>query len=108
MHRFLVVAVVAGSLLPAAPAPAASASPPMEIVTLRPSAGDPATFAARAAARFAIPVRHVYHAALLDPNAAGTLSPEAICAMVDDLIDAHGDAIDERIRAGNRRSVSPA
>ena len=37
-----------------------------------------------------------------------TLSPEAICAMVDDLIDAHGDAIDERIRAGSRRSVSPA
>ena len=40
--------------------------------------------------------------------AAGTLSPEAICAMVDDLIDAHGDAIDERIRAGSRRTVSPA
>ncbi len=52
--------------------------------------------------------QHVYHAALLDPNAAGTLSPEAICAMVDDLIDAHGDAIDERIRAGSRRTVSPA
>jgi len=28
--------------------------------------------------------------------------------MVDDLIDAHGDAIDERIRAGGRRGVSPA
>ena len=26
----------------------------------------------------------------------------------DDLIDAHGDAIDERIRAVGRRSVSPA
>src|SRR6478609_8817813 len=52
--------------------------------------------------------QHVYHAALLDPNAAGTLSPEAICAMVDDLIDAHGDAIDERIRSDSRRSVSPA
>jgi alpha-galactosidase len=52
--------------------------------------------------------QHVYHAALLDPNAAGTLSPEAICAMVDDLIEAHGDALDERIRAGSRRSVSPA
>jgi alpha-galactosidase len=49
--------------------------------------------------------QHVYHAALLDPNAAGTLSPEAICAMVDDLIDAHGDAIDERIRSDSRRSV---
>jgi len=28
--------------------------------------------------------------------------------MVDDLIDAHGDAIDERIRSDSRRSVSPA
>src|SRR2546426_3987599 len=30
---------------------------------------------------------HVYHAALLDPNAAATLSPEAICALVDELIE---------------------
>jgi alpha-galactosidase len=36
---------------------------------------------------------HVYHAALLDPNAAGTLSPQAIVAMVDDLIEAHGAAL---------------
>jgi alpha-galactosidase len=41
---------------------------------------------------------HVYHAALLDPNAAGTLSPEAICALVDELIEAHGDALPEGIR----------
>jgi alpha-galactosidase len=41
---------------------------------------------------------HVYHAALLDPNAAGTLSPEAICAMVDDMIEAHGDALPAGIR----------
>jgi alpha-galactosidase len=40
---------------------------------------------------------HVYHAALLDPNAAGTLSPEAICALVDELIEAHGDALPEGI-----------
>ena len=51
---------------------------------------------------------HVYHAAMLDPNAAGSLSLDAICAMVDELIDAHGDAIDGRIRTGGRRSVSPA
>ena len=40
---------------------------------------------------------HVYHAALLDPNAAATLSPERICAMVDDLIEAHGEALPDGI-----------
>ncbi len=38
---------------------------------------------------------HVYHAALLDPNASGTLSPEAICALVDDMLDAHAGALPE-------------
>jgi alpha-galactosidase len=42
---------------------------------------------------------HVYHAALLDPNAAGTLSPEEICMLVDEMIDAHGDALPEGIRS---------
>jgi alpha-galactosidase len=32
---------------------------------------------------------HVHHAALLDPNASATLSPDAITSMVDDLLDAH-------------------
>ena len=41
---------------------------------------------------------HVHHAALLDPNAAGTLSPEAIAVMVDAMIAAHGDALPEGIR----------
>ena len=41
---------------------------------------------------------HVEHAALLDPNAAGTLSPERIVALVDDMIAAHGDALPEGIR----------
>ena len=41
---------------------------------------------------------HVLHAALLDPNASGTLSPERIAALVDDMIDAHGDALPEGIR----------
>lgn len=36
---------------------------------------------------------HVYHAAMLDPNASATLSLDAIHAMVDDLIDAHGTAL---------------
>ncbi|MDX6494289.1 MAG: alpha-galactosidase [Gaiellales bacterium] len=46
---------------------------------------------------------HVYHAALLDPNAAATLSPEAICALVDELIEAHGGALPEPIRRSPRR-----
>jgi alpha-galactosidase len=41
---------------------------------------------------------HVHHAALLDPNASGTLSPEAIAAMVDAMIAAHGAALPEGIR----------
>jgi alpha-galactosidase len=41
---------------------------------------------------------HVLHAALLDPNTSGTLSPERIAALVDDMIDAHGDALPEGIR----------
>ena len=34
---------------------------------------------------------HVYHAALLDPHTAAELAPDQICALVDDLIAAHGD-----------------
>lgn len=33
---------------------------------------------------------HIYHAAMLDPHTASELSIDAIRAMVDDLIDAHG------------------
>ncbi len=44
-------------------------------------------------------VRHVHHAALLDPNAGASLSPEAIEAVVDELLDAHA----ERLPAGLRR-----
>jgi alpha-galactosidase len=40
----------------------------------------------------------VYQAALLDPNTAATLSTSAIVAMVDELIEAHGDLIPEPIR----------
>jgi alpha-galactosidase len=42
---------------------------------------------------------HVRHAALLDPNASATLSPEAISEMVDAMIDAHGDALPAGIRS---------
>jgi len=41
---------------------------------------------------------YVEHAALLDPNTSGTLSPQQIVALVDDMIAAHGDAIPEGIR----------
>jgi alpha-galactosidase len=40
----------------------------------------------------------VYQAALVDPNTAATLAPSKILAMVDDLIDAHGDLIPASIR----------
>jgi len=41
---------------------------------------------------------HAVHAALLDPNASATLSPEQIERMVDALVEAHGDALPEGIR----------
>ncbi|MEG1874372.1 MAG: alpha-glucosidase/alpha-galactosidase [Angelakisella sp.] len=34
---------------------------------------------------------HIYHAAMLDPHTASELSLDAIVALVDDLIEAHGD-----------------
>ncbi len=40
----------------------------------------------------------VYQAALVDPNAGATLTSDQIVAMVDDLIEAHGDLIPEPIR----------
>jgi alpha-galactosidase len=42
----------------------------------------------------------VYQAALVDPNAAATLTTTQIVSMVDDLIKAHGDLIPESIRRG--------
>ena len=54
--------------------------------------------AVTAATAFADAGARWIHAALLDPNAAGTLSPEAIVELVDAMIDAHGDAMPEGIR----------
>jgi len=48
--------------------------------------------------------RHVYHAAMLDPNAAATLTLDQIHDLVDELIEAHGDLIPEAIRRGSRRA----
>jgi alpha-galactosidase len=42
---------------------------------------------------------HVYQAAMLDPNTAATLRIAEIRAMVDELIEAHGELLPEGIRA---------
>jgi alpha-galactosidase len=47
--------------------------------------------------------RLVYHAAMLDPNAAATLTLDQIHDVVDELIEAHGALIPEGIRRGSRR-----
>ncbi len=43
---------------------------------------------------------HIYHAAMLDRNAPSVLSLDEIAAMVDDLIEAHGDSLPEGVRGG--------
>jgi alpha-galactosidase len=50
--------------------------------------------------------RLVYHAAMLDPNAAASLTLDEIHAVVDELIDAHDELIPEGIRRGTRRGPS--
>jgi alpha-galactosidase len=50
---------------------------------------------------------HIYHAAMLDRHAPSVLSLDELAAMVDELIEAHGDAMPEGILtsgAGTRRS----
>jgi alpha-galactosidase len=42
---------------------------------------------------------HVYQAVLLDPNAAATLTIDQAHAMVDELIDAHGELLPAGIRS---------
>jgi len=41
---------------------------------------------------------HVHHAALLDPSASATLSPDQIHAMVEELLDAHRESLPEGLR----------
>jgi alpha-galactosidase len=41
---------------------------------------------------------HVYHAAMLDPNTAASLTLDEIEALVDELLAAHGDALPEGLR----------
>jgi len=42
---------------------------------------------------------HVYHAAMFDPLTAATLSIDEIYAMVDEMIEAHGDYLPEALRS---------
>ncbi len=49
---------------------------------------------------------HVYHAAMLDPHTGAELTLDEIHAMVDDLIEAHGDFIPEALRS--ERDAAPA
>ncbi len=44
-------------------------------------------------------LEHVYHAAMLDPNTAASLTLDEIAAVVDELRAAHGDALPEGLRA---------
>jgi alpha-galactosidase len=46
-------------------------------------------------------VGHVYHAAMLDPNTAASLTLDEIEALVDDLLEAHGDALPAGLRVAS-------
>jgi alpha-galactosidase len=48
---------------------------------------------------------HVYHAAMVDRHAPSVLSLDEIGAMVDELIEAHGDALPEGLRAPRQRAM---
>jgi alpha-galactosidase len=45
---------------------------------------------------------HVYHAAMLDRHASSALSLDKIAALVDELIEAHGDALPQGMREPSR------
>jgi alpha-galactosidase len=49
---------------------------------------------------------HVYQAVMMDPNAGATLTIGQIEAMVDELIEAHGELIPAGIRTRSRRRVA--
>jgi alpha-galactosidase len=48
---------------------------------------------------------HVYHAAMLDRHATSVCSLDEIAAMVDELMEAHGDALPEGVRATTTKTV---
>jgi alpha-galactosidase len=51
---------------------------------------------------------HVYHAAMFDPHTAGELDLDQIWAMVDALIDAHGDWLPTSFRDAGRNTPADA
>jgi alpha-galactosidase len=48
---------------------------------------------------------HVYHAAMLDRHAPSVLSLDEIAAMVDELLEAHGDILPEGVRLSRARTT---
>ena len=48
---------------------------------------------------------HVHHAALLDRHAPSVLSLAEISALVEELVEAHGDALPEGVRAPDKRTT---
>jgi alpha-galactosidase len=48
---------------------------------------------------------HVYHAAMLDRHAPSVLSLDEMAAVVDELIEAHGDALPEGVRSSGARAA---
>jgi alpha-galactosidase len=48
---------------------------------------------------------HVYHAAMLDRHAPSVLSLDEIAAVVDELLEAHGDSLPEGVRVSRVRST---
>ncbi|NBC95258.1 MAG: alpha-glucosidase/alpha-galactosidase, partial [Deinococcus-Thermus bacterium] len=51
-------------------------------------------------------VRHVHHAALLEPRTAAQLDPDQIERLVNDLLEAHADLLPEAFRPPRRRSAA--
>jgi len=49
---------------------------------------------------------HVYQAVMMDPNAGATLTTAQIEAMVDELIEAHGELMPAGIRAHSRNRTT--
>ena len=48
---------------------------------------------------------HIYHAAMMDPHTGAELDLDQIWALVDDLVEAHGEWLPEWTRSGSRRRV---
>ena len=50
---------------------------------------------------------HIHHAAMLDPHTAAELDLDQIRALVDALIEAHGEWIPETLRPGSQSLKPP-